>query len=208
MEPFIRSDQYHFLKQQLRHIVQTNALVNDREMVRTVQGLAMDKMKDVFHGLTDLQKRLLEGMTELEDRTDMEMFEARILPLVHPFEMPEEGEVRSLFPHLSRVKTPVLGTGVDRRDLTYVSWFDPGLDRKFIVTYREGVLTGMEGSFTYSGRKNMCVICREHEYVGLFVTDATAYKRKGNYVCKDSITCNRNITDQKHLHKFMDDIKR
>ncbi|SIS49034.1 FusB/FusC family EF-G-binding protein [Salimicrobium flavidum] len=208
MEPFIRSDQYHYIKQQVRHIVQTSALINDQEMVQTIQDLGKDKMMEVFHELTDLERRILEGITKLEDRTDAEMYEARILPLVHPFEMPAEEEVRELFPYLTKVKPPLLGANVDERDLTYLSWFDAGLDRKFIVTYRNGELVGMEGSFTYSGQKNLCSICREHEHVGLFVTDVTEYKRRGNYVCKDSVTCNRNITDQRHLYKFMDNMKR
>ncbi|WP_347861375.1 FusB/FusC family EF-G-binding protein [Salimicrobium sp. PL1-032A] len=208
MEPFIRSDQYHYIQQQVAHIVQANALINDKEMVQTIQAMARDKMSSVFEGLSGLQQRVLEGITYLEDRTDAEMFYARVLPLVQPFRMPSDEEVKGLFPHLLKVKPPVLSENVDARDMTYLSWFDPGLARKFLVTYRGGELVGMEGSFTYTGQKNICSICHEHEHVGLFVTDTTEFRRKGNYVCKDSIKCNLNMTTRDYLYNFMDDLKR
>lgn len=212
MEPFIRSDQFHFIKRQAQILINGHSSVNDRNVLQALKGLSSDKTYGRFEDLTDEQRALLEPIASVHDKTSAELFLENIEAFVIPFKTVTQDHVKRLFPKVKKLKVPSLHE-TDLRELTYLSWEDKGTNRKYIVTERNGKLSGVYGTFTPIYQKGICAICNGLEEVGMFLSETKGavqgtFTKRGNYICQDSDICNQNLMDYTELHDFIDHIQK
>ena len=91
MEPFIRTDQFQFIKSQTQILIKGYASVNDKNVLSALKTLAVDKIINLFaDGLNEEQKQLVEAIIEVEDGVKAERFLGEIKTYVIPFKRVSE----------------------------------------------------------------------------------------------------------------------
>ncbi|MGV3464908.1 MAG: FusB/FusC family EF-G-binding protein [Heyndrickxia sp.] len=207
MEPFIRVDQYQFIKYQTQILINSHSSVNDKNVLNAVKSLARDKVADLFPELEDNQKHLLEPIVEIEDIAEAEEFLDELKPYVIPFKNVTEQTLKKLFPKAKKLKLPSL-VDVDFKKLSYLGWDDKGTNKKYLIVPHQNKLTGLSGTFTPTAKKGVCILCSCHSEVGLFMSEKKGkiqgtFVRRGNYICQDSLKCNENLISLSKLDDFI-----
>jgi hypothetical protein len=207
MEPYIRSDQYNFIKNQTQTLVNGHLSVNDRAVLNALKSLSIEKVLNLFPNITDEQKQLLQPIIEVKDKNDAEQFLSKVKSYVIPFKVITEQSIKKIFPKAKKLKLPNLDD-LDLTELSYLGWDDIATNKKFIITYQNNKAVGLQGSFQSIYKKGICTICNKHEELGLFLTEKKGtvqgtYTKRGNYICQDSQKCNHNITTLDKLNEFI-----
>ncbi|MCP8967726.1 FusB/FusC family EF-G-binding protein [Ectobacillus ponti] len=208
MEPFIRSEHYNFIKSQVQVLINGHASANDRNVLAALRAVTWEKVAELFGGLDGERADLLGPIVAIRSKEDAEPFLAGVKPYVIPFPAVTEGVVKKLFPKAKKLKAPSL-EGLDLREFPYMGWDDKGSGRKYIVTAYKGKLTGIHGTFSTMHKKSVCALCNRHGEVGLFMSEKKgstqdAFVRKGNYICRDSHACARQLTTLERLHDLIE----
>ncbi|KYC84123.1 FusB/FusC family EF-G-binding protein [Heyndrickxia sporothermodurans] len=210
MEPFIRNDQFNFIKDQALVLANSHASVNDKAVLSAIKSLSEEKVMNLFSNINEEQKQLLAPISAIKDKTNVEDFLSQLKPFVIPFKKVTEQSLKKLFPKVKKLKAPFLES-VDFREISYLGWIDKGSNKKFIVAEKNDKLIGLQGSYTILNKKNVCALCGRHEEVGLFLSETkgavrdTFFKR-GNYICQDSTKCNQNLLSLDKLNEFIERI--
>jgi len=207
MNPFIRADQYQFIKFQTQILINSHATVNDKNVLNAVKSLARDKVSELFSDLEEDQKHLLDPLIDIEDNSKAEEFLEDLKPYVIPFKNVTEQTLKKLFPKAKKLKLPSL-VGVDFKEISYLGWDDVGTNRKFLIVPYQNKLIGLSGSFTPIAKKGVCMLCNRHSEVGLFMSEKKGktqgtFVRRGNYICQDSMKCNENLISLSKLEDFI-----
>ncbi|AZB41862.1 elongation factor G-binding protein [Bacillus sp. FJAT-42376] len=205
MEPFIRTDQYQFIKSQAYSIVNGHATANHQGVLKAVKEMAREQVLRLAKW-TDEQRRLLEPVYDIKDRGDAELYAAAIKSYVIPFREVGEPEIKKLFPKAKKLKAPALDE-VDLKEIIYLSWKDKGSDKMFLIAPYQGKLKGLHGTFNPLHKKSICTICGGHQEVGLFMTQVKGtaqgtFVKRGNYICSDSLQCSQHIKSLDRLEDF------
>jgi hypothetical protein len=66
MEPFIRCDQYNFIKVQTKNLVQAHSTVKDKDVLNALKFRSLDKVLTLFPDISEDQMTILEKLTEIE----------------------------------------------------------------------------------------------------------------------------------------------
>ena len=211
MEPFIRSEQYNFIKSQTQILVNGHASANDRDVISTVKSVSKERVLELFTELDDRQKELLDPVDTIKDPAQAEAFLLELKPYVIPFKEISEQTIKKLFPKAKKLKVPKL-EDIDLREISYLGWDDSGSGKKFIIAPRHNKFVGLHGTFKPSHKKGICAICSRFEEVGMFMSETKGsvqgtFIKKGNYICNDSMQCNQNITTLDKLDDFISRIK-
>ncbi|WP_082232987.1 FusB/FusC family EF-G-binding protein [Halobacillus massiliensis] len=211
MEPFLEPYQYHFLKRQGLKIVNARISSTDSHVIKAVRGIVEDSVFHQFKHCSEEERQLVERMIAVKDETEVEQVLGDLHSFIIPFQASEK-QIKKLFPKVKKLKIPDLDR-IDTKKITYLTWWDPGSHKKFIVTVREGKLWGINGTFQKSPQEGICSICGRHEPTGLFLVEKKGkevgtYKKKGNYICSDGEACNENLTDLTKLEDFLDHLSR
>lgn len=207
MERFIRSDQYHYIKNQSQNLLNGHMTSNDTAVKQALQSITKEKALHLFSDITPEQERLIAQASEVKDDTEAILYFSRLKQYVVPFPKLSEEEIKPLFPKVKKMKIPNVREQ-DLTELSYIGWNDPGANRKYIITYIDGELTGLSGYYKPLHQKSICSICHEQEKVGLFTStikggsDEESISR-GNYICHDSQKCNENIKSRENLETFV-----
>ncbi len=86
MNPFMRTDQFNFIKSQAQILVKSHASVNDKKVIHALKTLAADKIYELFSiRLNEDQKRLLERIMEVEDGVKCKKYLEAVKEYVIPF---------------------------------------------------------------------------------------------------------------------------
>lgn len=208
MEAFIQSDQFNFIKFQIQHLVYGQSSAKDEGVIRALKGLTAEKVAALFDELTQDQRKVLEPVSEIQDRIEADQYLIQLKRYVIPFPEVNEKTIGKLFLKVKKLNVPNLSQ-IDFQELSYLGWNDGGSNKKYMVAIRDEKLVGIQGTFKRSSQKGICAICNQHEEVGMF-TAATkgsqqeAYTKRGNYICDDSLACNANLSDLTKLHDFID----
>lgn len=209
MEPFIRSDQFLFIKYQLKQLINGHASVNDNKVLNALKLLVQEKVHDLFPNLTEEQAYILSPISEIKDATNAEAYLLLLKPHVIPFRRITEDTIKKLFPKAKKLKVPQLER-IDFQELTYLGWLDSGSNKKYIVTEYQNKLIGIQGSVANTSQKGICMICNRHEQVRMFLSEVKGsrsadgtFKKRGNYICQDSETCNQNLISRDKLEDFI-----
>jgi len=209
MEPFIRVDQYQYIKGQLKTIVNGYATANDENVIHILKNLVFERIMEQFTQMSEDRKQIFASVLQVKDKESMQKFISQVKPFVIPFKVSEQG-IKKLFPKVKKLKIPPL-EDLDFREISYLSWLDCHSNKKYIVFYRNGNLSGIEGTFQLANKKGICTICNKHELVGMFLVKEKGsilgtYKNRGNYICQDSQTCNGNLMNVDRLYNFVDTV--
>lgn len=211
MEPFIRVDQFQFIKLQTQYLINGYASVNDRNVLNALKSTVYDKVLNIFDHIIEEQKQLVDQISEVEDSAKAEAYLSSLKPYVIPFNKVTELTVKKLFPKAKKLKLPAL-SDIDLKEITYLGWNDKGTNKKYIIAPQPKGFIGLEGSFNPASKKGICTLCSRHSQVGLFMSETKGavqgtYTRRGNYICQDSMKCNENITSLEKLEGFIDLLK-
>jgi hypothetical protein len=211
MEPFIRVDQFQFIKMQTQHLINGYASVNDRKVLNALKSTVYDKVLNLFEHIDSEQKQLIDQIIEVEDSAKAEVYLSSLKPLVIPFKNVTEQALKKLFPKAKKLKLPAIND-TDLKEMTYLGWNDKGTNKKYIIALQSKGFVGLEGSFTPSSKKGICTLCSRHSHVGLFMSETKGavqgtYTRRGNYICQDSMKCNENLTSLEKLEGFIELLK-
>ena len=211
MKPFIKSEQYNFIKLQTQILINGHATANDKDVVHTVKSVAKERVLELFNELDDGQKQLLDPIDTIKDPAHAEAFLLELKPYVIPFKDVTEQTVKKLFPKAKKLKAPKM-ENIDLREISYLGWDDKGSGKKFIIAPWHNKLVGLHGTFKPSHKKGICAICSRFEEVGMFLSETKGtvqgtFIKKGNYICNDSMKCNLNITTLDKLDDFISRIK-
>jgi hypothetical protein len=211
MEPFIRVDQFQFIKDQTQHLINGYASVNDRKVLNALKSTVYDKVLNLFHHIDKENEQLIDQIIEVEDHAKAEVYLSSLKPYVIPFKDVSEQTLKKLFPKAKKLKLPELHD-IDLKELTYLGWNDKGTNKKYIIAVQPNGFIGLEGSFTPSSKKGICTLCGRHSQVGLFMSETKGtsqgtYTRRGNYICQDSMKCNEALTSLDKLDSFIELLK-
>jgi len=208
MEPFIRNDQYNFIKRQAQGLINGHASSNDANVLKALKSLTFEKIHRLFDELTEEERELLEPIIEIRNKEQAEEFLATLTPYRLPFKKVSEQAAKKLFPKVKKLKLPNMNE-IDFKGISYLGWNDQGTNRKYIIVESGGKLKGYYGNFKSSNKKGMCSICNTFEELGLFTAEIKgstmdAYVKRGNYICYDSMKCNENIMRLDKLEDFIE----
>jgi hypothetical protein len=206
MEPFIRSDQFNYIRTQTKILINAHSTSSDPKILAAVKELSLEKVYNLFTDLHEEQKELLRPLSEI--KTDADWFLAILRPYVIPFKELTEQTIKKLFPKAKKLKAPSLDH-VDTREISYLSWIDHGSGKKFIVAPFDDKLIGLQGNYKPINQKGICTVCNGYEELGLFTTEKKGtvlgtYTSRGNYICEDSLKCNHNLIKLDRLHDFIE----
>lgn len=214
MKPFIRNHQYNLIKKQADLLQHACSTVSDPKVVEAVRYSAQSKIIEAFPDATEHQKQLLEQLSTLNTAGEFEQYLHSLTPYMTEFAQVTENQLKKLFPKNKKLKLPDL-SAIDYRQVTYLGWVDIATNKLFLVYDLNGQLVGIEGRYTPAVKKSICFLCNRHEEVALFsaitkTKPANAspdyYKAIGNYLCMNSDSCNKNMTDVTVLERFVRDV--
>lgn len=210
-QPFIRNHQFNLIHKQAALLQQTVSTVSDPKVVESVRFSVQSRITEAFSGAEEHQRHVLEKISALSTPGEFQDYLRSLEPYMSEFAPVTEKQLKKLFPKVKKLKVPDL-EAIDYRYVTYLGWTDIATNKLFIVYYLNGQLVGVEGKFTPANKKSTCFACNRYEEVALFsavtkTKPANAspdyYKAVGNYLCVNSDTCNKNITDVTALEKFI-----
>ncbi|GGE63864.1 FusB/FusC family EF-G-binding protein [Priestia taiwanensis] len=212
MEAFIRNEEYNLIRQQAYNLVNGHTAANDRSVVEALKSLAMEKVLSVFNYVNKEQQVLIEMIRDVKNREEAELFLLKLHPYVIPFPEVTQQTVKKLFPKAKKLKLPKVDN-INLMEITYLGWEDSGTNKRYIITKHGDRLIGIDGTFQPIHQKGICTLCNRLEEVGMFLHEKKGevlgtFVKRGNYICKDSVSCNQNIISVQKLHDFIDLLKK
>ncbi|MGO4108679.1 FusB/FusC family EF-G-binding protein [Paenibacillus sp. YAF4_2] len=212
--PFIRNHQLNVIKKQAGQLQQACSTVSDPKVIESVRSNTSFKVMEAFPGASEQEQQLLGSFASLSSPQELQGYVRSLEEYILPFEKVEEKQLKKLFPKVKKLKVPDLAA-MDLRYITYMGWTDIGTNKMYLAYHLNGRLVGVEARFTPVQKKSVCFLCNKHEEVALVsaITKSKPanaspdyYKAIGNYMCVNSDTCNKNITDVTVLERFISDI--
>ncbi|WP_252311908.1 hypothetical protein [Sinobaca sp. H24] len=137
IQPFLRNDQYNFLKRQVKIIVQAHGATQDKGVLDATRINAVEKVLEMLPPLTDEQKQYILKAASMRESLQAELYLAKGRDFVIPFPEITNSEIRTLFPKAKKIKIPELGRS-DAKRMTYMSWNDIRSERKYYISASAG----------------------------------------------------------------------
>lgn len=213
-QPFIRNHQYNFIKNQVEILQRACRTVNDLKIVESIQYDTLSKINELFTAATESQKKMLDEVSGCKTTEDFQRYLRSLEPYMLEFPTITEKQIKKLFPKNKKLKIPNL-SAIDFRYVTYLSWIDIGTNKLFIVYELNGQFIGIEGRNNPTNKAGYCFLCNKSGEVSLFSAISKSrpahslpdyYKAIGNYMCSNSHECNKNITDQTSIERFIQNV--
>lgn len=203
----ITSSEFHLILRQARNVLNGHMNANDEGVLAAVSQIAIERAEHTATDLSGALSDVIRQIGSIREREDYDRFREQLLPFVRPMAEVTDGDVKRLFPKVKNLRMPKFAAEV-RKELTYLGWNDPGSNRKYIVFEKGQGFTGLYGQFRPSGKKGVCSICNGIGETGLFLTETRhaggeTYTKRGNYICTDSMACNRRLDDRKRFDEFI-----
>ncbi|AHI55243.1 FusB/FusC family EF-G-binding protein [Listeria ivanovii] len=213
MKEFIEPYQYNFIKNQLDNVSRAYRSANDTSTLKALKSLTEEKINQLF-SKTELNEHLAL-FTELHAITstkEAEPFLEKLKAFVIPFVSPSDAKLKKVFAKTKKLKIPAWSK-LDLRDYTFYGWNDISQQRKYIVTYEDGNLVGVNGTISADIQKGVCSICHSHSKVSLFMAKTKSsgdgiYTTNGNYICYNSDVCNEQIKKRETLDEFIEVVRK
>ncbi|MFC7686026.1 FusB/FusC family EF-G-binding protein [Ureibacillus sp. GCM10028918] len=208
---FMTPEQFQFVKKQAKKILNTYTTSNDQKVIQAIQALVQEEIDDKLTFGEIEQQIVLQPIFHIQSKEQLELFLKDIKQYVEPFQQPTEAELKKLFPKDKKLKLPKLEL-FDWQETSYLSWFDAGTNRKYIVYREDGALKGVRGTFSNSAKVGICTVCNQHAKVGMLLVskkglDMGTYTKRGNYICDDSGACNEALSDLEKFTNFVNNLK-
>ncbi|WP_077914175.1 FusB/FusC family EF-G-binding protein [Listeria fleischmannii] len=212
LEAFIENHVLNQILRQAKHVLDAEQRVNDMKVKQEFAYYSLNKAEKAFESLKNPQLELLKPLVSIKNEADFNHFKDSLEPYCIPFQPITEAQLKKLFKKAKKLHPPHL-TPDDFLHLTYLSWYDKGSMKKFIVRELEGSVKGLSGSFVPSPQNGICHFCHHMGAVGLFTVDVKTdtknhnYKALSNYICQDEANCNAHITDTEKLDFLFDYVR-
>ncbi len=209
IQPFLTVANYHLLEQQMNKIIQTLATTKDKNVILAVRGIVESEIMAKL-ALSAAEAQLIEQLFNVTDRAQGEAYLEQLKPYVIPFKTVTASTLKSLFKKEKKLKLPKLEE-IDFQQICYLAWDDPGTHRKYVVLEQDEQLKAIKGTFSNNIIKGICAICNRHSDVGFYTTSIKGqvvgtYTSHSNYICADSQTCNKHVTDIEKTKQFFNNI--
>ncbi|MTD40245.1 elongation factor G-binding protein [Erwinia sp. CPCC 100877] len=208
MNKQIQPYHYNFIRKQAYILLQAHLSVNDKNTIKTLQAVVLEKINEQFGDKQEESQPLLTGFLEAAtSKPRLEQYLEGLKEAVIPFDPPSKQQLTKLFKKTKKLKIPDWDT-LDLRDYTFYSWNDSGKQQKFIVALIDDQFVGVQGTISPTVQKGICPICYETSEVALFMSKVKEsgdgmYTKRGNYICYDSERCNHNIERRTELEDFV-----
>jgi hypothetical protein len=212
-KPFIGNHQFNLIQKQANLLLQA-LQATDPQVAVSVRDSVKYQIWSEFPEATEAQSRLLDHLTDARTEDEVRERLRALEPYVTEFPPLSDKKLKALFPKVKKLTVPDL-SAVDFRRLTYWSWTDIATNRMFLVWVRNGQPVGIEGRFTPVNKKGACFLCNRQSELVLFSavskakpahTPADYYKAVGQYLCRDAGVCNRHITSEDALERFVREV--
>ncbi|MBC1660390.1 FusB/FusC family EF-G-binding protein [Listeria welshimeri] len=213
MKEFIEPYQYNFIKYQLANVSRAYRSANDTSTLKALKSLTEEKINELFPAnVLEGHKELFSELHTITSTKEAEPFLEDLKDYVIPFVSPSDVKLKKIFAKTKKLKIPTWSK-LDLRDYTFYGWNDIAQQRKYIVTYEDGNLVGVQGTISNEIQKGVCTICHTHSKVSLFMAKTRSasdgiYTTNGNYICHDSDVCNQQIKDRETLDEFIEVVKK
>jgi hypothetical protein len=203
----IKNEQYNFLQSRTQKLINAYSTVNDQSVLHALKQLIEEEVKELVSEMSLETQQLFLTISSVQDKITADRYLSKVKPYVRPFIDVSEDQLKRLFPKVKKFKGPALNQ-IPLQEISYLSWEDQGTNKRYIVAPYENRIIGLQGSFSTNHQKNICSICNRFESVGLFSVESKGkvqgtYTVRGNYICSDYLTCNRNLTSLQKLHDFL-----
>jgi len=208
MKSTITTYEYSYITQQVNDLVSAYLSVNDRRMRDTVRATTLERITPLLPSEDPISQEFLRRLQP--DRLSREAA-AKLLPTLEPLVVPfpelSIKQLSKLFRKVKKLKQPEWAD-LNLHELTYLGWNDGGSQKKYLVAPYQDRLIGIQGDLAPQVVKGVCAICQTIGNVSLFVSTTKksglgTYTRNGNYICRDSAQCNRQLTDPQALTEFL-----
>ncbi|MGX6428498.1 FusB/FusC family EF-G-binding protein [Levilactobacillus yonginensis] len=208
MKSTITTYEYSYITQQVNDLVSAYLSVNDRRMRDTVRATTLECITPLLPSEDPISQEFLRRLQP--DRLSREAA-AKLLPTLEPLVVPfpelSIKQLSKLFRKVKKLKQPEWAD-LNLHELTYLGWNDGGSQKKYLVAPYQDRLIGIQGDLAPQVVKGVCAICQTIGNVSLFVSTTKksglgTYTRNGNYICRDSAQCNRQLTDPQALTEFL-----
>lgn len=212
MNKKIQPYQFNFIRKQGHILLQAHLSVNDKQTIKTLQAIVLEKINNQFvENNAEIQPLLDDFLEAATSKPRLEQFLELLKEEVIPFDPPSKQQLTKLFKKTKKLKIPDWDT-LDLRDYTFYSWNDSGKQQKFFIASIDGQLVGVQGTISPTTQKGICPICHETSEVSLFMSKVKEsgdglYTKRGNYICYDSDKCNHNIERTDELNDFIHNVK-
>ncbi|MBC1679312.1 FusB/FusC family EF-G-binding protein [Listeria welshimeri] len=213
MKEFIEPYQYNFIKYQLANVSRAYRSANDTSTLKALKSLTEEKINELFPAnVLEGHKELFSELHTITSTKEAEPFLEDLKAYVIPFVSPSDVKLKKIFAKTKKLKIPTWSK-LDMRDYTFYGWNDIAQQCKYIVTYEDGNLVGVQGTISNEIQKGVCTICHTHSKVSLFMAKTKSasdgiYTTNGNYICHDSDVCNQQIKDRETLDEFIEVVKK
>ncbi|WP_125684717.1 FusB/FusC family EF-G-binding protein [Levilactobacillus yonginensis] len=208
MKPTITTYEYSYITQQVNDLVSAYLSINDRRMRDTVRATTLERITPLLPSEEPISQEFLRRLQP--DRLSRDAA-AKLLPTLEPLVVPfpelSIKQLSKLFRKVKKLKQPEWAD-LNLHELTYLGWNDGGSQKKYLVAPYQDRLIGIQGDLAPQVVKGVCAICQTIGNVSLFVSTTKksglgTYTRNGNYICRDSAQCNRQLTDPQALAEFL-----
>ncbi|MCL2114208.1 MAG: FusB/FusC family EF-G-binding protein [Streptococcaceae bacterium] len=198
--------EYNRIKSLTFDLVNIYHSVNDKSTVNAVYAQVASEIL-ALTDLPEIEKFLSVIESPKLSREQAEKLLLDLKPLIEPFPLMTENQMRKIFKKVKKLKIPAT-TLWDMREVTYFAWNEVSSGRKYILTADgHGFYGTMSGSM-----KNICAICKKTSIVTQFLAvtktgaDGT-YTKNGTYICLDSDKCNQQVQSIQGLQQFLEIIR-
>lgn len=213
MEPFIYNHQFNGIKRHTDFLQREYNSATDRKVLDAVIHSTEGHVAELLGHLTDEQSGLITPLFKRLSKVEYEQKLDVLSPYTIAFPTVAEAAIKKLFPKAKKLKLPDFST-IDVNSLTYLGWIDIATTKLYMVYVRNEKLVGIECRYTITNKKSVCSLCNSYGQVALVTAIAKTkgasspdyYKAVGNYMCVDSVQCNKQITDITSLEAFIGQI--
>lgn len=148
MKEFIEPYQYNFIKNQLANVSRAYRSANDTSTLKALKSLTEEKINELFpESVLEEHKKLFSELHVITSTKEAEPFLEGLKTYVIPFAPPSDVKLKKLFAKTKKLKIPAWSK-LDLRDYTFYGWNDIAQKRKYIVTYEDGNLVGVQGTIS------------------------------------------------------------
>jgi len=144
IKPFIRSDQYNFIKYQLKNLVHSYSTIKDQDVLKAIAYSSLDKITNLFSEYESSRESFGE-ILEIKSENQANHFLDELKCYVIPFRIVSDKTLEKLFPKAKKLKLPPME--LDLKEISYLGWYDMRSERKFLIFDYDGKLLGINGTF-------------------------------------------------------------
>ena len=208
MKTTITTYQYSYITQQVNQLASAYLTVNDQPVRLAIRAKTLDAIVPLLPRDEPLAQAFVQQLNTVKiTRKQAQALLATLTPLVVPFPQLTAKQLSKLFRKVKKLKQPDWSQ-LALHELTYLGWNDGGNQKKYLVIPDQERWVGIQGELSPQTVKGVCAICHTIGNVALFLATTKSsglgtYTKKGNYICRDSSQCNRQLTDPQALNDFL-----